>query len=103
MKKNKRYSEAYQEQALAKVYRRGKEQTIQPVADGLTINHYTLKNWMKTIPLDDQPAETLKPKRPQDWRAEGRLAALQKTYGLIGEDLQRFHASLRLATQVGTG
>ena len=42
----KRYSEAFIEQALFKVYSRG-ERTVKSVAVELNINHHTLKNWMK--------------------------------------------------------
>lgn len=88
MKKQTAYSEDFKEQALAKVYSRGDKQTIQSVADDLNINTYTLKNWMKTIslPPKGRPLKS-KPKRPQDWRPEERLAALQETYGLDGEAL----------------
>jgi hypothetical protein len=37
--------------------------------------------------LDSTRTLQTKSKRPQDWRPVERLAALQKTYGLIGEDL----------------
>ena len=47
MKKYTRYSEDFKEQALAKVYSRGNEQSIQGVADDLNINLQTLKKWMK--------------------------------------------------------
>ena len=44
----KRYSEAFIEQALIKVYLRG-ERTIQSVAEELNVNCPTVKNWMKRI------------------------------------------------------
>jgi len=40
----KRYSEAFIEQALIKVYSRG-ERTIQSVAEELNVNCHTVKNW----------------------------------------------------------
>jgi len=87
MKKYTRYSEDFKEQALAKVYSRGNERSIQGVADDLNINLQTLKKWMKKSELDSTSTRQPKSKRPQDWRPEERLAALQKTYGLSGEDL----------------
>ena len=41
-----RYTEAFIEQALIKVYSRG-ERTIQSVAEELNVNCHTVKNWMK--------------------------------------------------------
>ena len=87
MKKYTRYSEDFKEQALAKVYSRGNEQSIQGVADGLNINLQTLKKWMKKSELDSTITIQPKSKRPQHWRPEERLAPLQKTYCLNGEDL----------------
>jgi len=76
------YSSAYKEQALVKVYSRG-NRTIQSVAEELNVKLTTLKTWMK-IKLkqarNEQP-NTVE-KRPQDWRAEEQLLALQETYGL---------------------
>ena len=87
MKKYTRYSEGFKDQALAKIYSRGNEQSIQGIADDLNINLQTLKKWMKKTELDSTRTLQTKSKRPQDWRPLERLAALQKTYGLIGEDL----------------
>jgi len=41
-----RYSEAFIEQALVKVYSRG-ERTVRSVADELNINCHTVKNWSR--------------------------------------------------------
>jgi len=87
MKKYIRYSEDFKEQALTKVYSRGNEQSVQSVADDLNINLQTLTKWMKKSELDNTSTRRPKSKRPQDWRSEERLTALQKTYGLTGEDL----------------
>jgi transposase-like protein len=87
MKKYTRYSEDFKEQALTKVYSRGNEQSVQSVADDLNISLQTLKKWMKKTELDSARPLQPKSKRPQDWRPEERLDALQKTYGLFGEDL----------------
>jgi transposase-like protein len=87
MKKYTRYSDGFKEQALSKVYSRGNEQSIRSVADGLNINLQTLNKWMKKSELDSTKTMLAKSKRPQDWRPEERLTALQETYCLIGEDL----------------
>jgi transposase-like protein len=83
-----KYSKAFVEQALVKVYSRG-NCTIEAVAEELNINHYTLKSWMR-----DQVKEHKKPaqassteKRPQDWRVEEQLLALQESFALTGEAL----------------
>ncbi|MEQ1766478.1 MAG: IS3 family transposase, partial [Methylotenera sp.] len=82
-----RYSEDFKEQALAKVYSRGNNQSIQDVANDLNLCLQTLKTWMKKTKLPSPRGLPSKPVRPQDWQPEERLAALQKSYGLIGEDL----------------
>jgi transposase-like protein len=87
MKTYTRYSESFKEQALAKVYSRGNSQSIQDVADDLNISLQTLKTWMRKSNLDKTHVLPLKSKRPQDWLPEERFTALQKSYSLIGEDL----------------
>jgi len=87
MKPYTRYSEDFKEQALAKVYSRGNNQTIQDVANDLNLCLQTLKTWMKKTKLDSSRGQQPKSIRPQDLRPEDRLAALQQSYGLIGEDL----------------
>ena len=87
MKPYTKYSEDFKEQALAKVYSRRNDQTIQDVANDLNLCLQTLKTWMKKTKLDSPRGLQLRSKRPQDWRPEERLAALQKSYGLLGEDL----------------
>jgi len=87
MKTYTRYSEDFKEQALAKVYSRGNNQSIQDVANDLNLCLHTLKTWMKKTKLISPHGLPSKPVRPQDWQPEERLAALQKSYGLIGEDL----------------
>ncbi len=86
MKKYKRYSAGFKEQALVKVYNRGNDQSVQSVANELNIHLTTLKAWMKQKEQDVKLAP-LKSKRPEDWSSEERFTALQKTYTLIGEDL----------------
>lgn len=80
------YSEAFIEQALVKVFSRG-NQTIQAVADELNLNHHTVKYWIKKKTMSNGSRPGIKEKRPQDWRAEEQLLALQETHGLTGEAL----------------
>ena len=82
------YSESFIEQALVKVYSRGKR-TIQSVAEELNINQYTVKHWMrnKEKALRNLTQPTAPEKRPQDWRAEEQLLALQESHVLTGEAL----------------
>lgn len=87
MKTYTRYSEDFKEQALVKVYSRENDQSIQDVANDLNICLQTLKTWMKKAKLDNSRDRPSKSKRPQDWCPEERLSALQKSYGLSGEDL----------------
>ena len=87
MKKYIRYSEDFKEQALAKAYGLGNGQTLLDLSDDLNISLKTLKKWMKSTELNSTHSLKSKPKRPQDWTPEDRLAALQKTYGLTGEGL----------------
>lgn len=83
-----KYSSAFIEQALVKVYSR-ENRTIQAIAQELNMNHYTLKSWMR----DQIKKNNIKPqagvaeKRPQDWRVEEQLLALQETFGLSGDAL----------------
>jgi transposase-like protein len=82
-----KYSEAFIEQALYKVYSRG-DQTVKAIADELNVRHHTLKYWMKVKSLDKKDVAAAKEKRPQDWTAEEQLAALQETHALSEEALQ---------------
>ena len=87
MKKYKRYTAGFKEQALVKVYSRGNNQSVQSVADELNINLTTLKTWMKQREQDVNKPAPPKSKRPEDWSSEERLTALQRTYNLSGENL----------------
>ena len=82
-----RYSEAFIEQALVKVYSRG-DRTVQSVAEELNVNCHTVKNWMKRKVVGTHVVSATKEKRPQDWNAEEQLEALHETHGLSGETLQ---------------
>jgi transposase-like protein len=52
MKKYKRYSAGFKEQALVKVYSRGNDQTIQSVANELNINLTTLNSMFQFLSLE---------------------------------------------------
>lgn len=81
-----KYSEAFIEQALVKLYSRG-NRTVQSVAEDLNVNCHTVKNWMKRKVVRNLGASVTKEKRPQDWVAEEQLVALHETHGLTGEAL----------------
>ena len=80
------YTEAFVEQALVKLFSRG-DRTIRSVADDLSVNYHTLKNWMKRKAPDKRSGLENKEKRPQDWRVEEQLVALHESHGLSGEAL----------------
>jgi transposase len=82
-----RYSEAFIEQALYKVYSRG-DRTVKSVAEELNVNNHTVKNWMKRKVAITVSAPPTKERRPQDWTAEQQLLALHETHGLSGDALQ---------------
>ena len=81
-----RYSEAFIEQALFKVYSRS-ERTVKSVAIDLNVNYHTVKNWMKRKEAGSV-VSPVKEKRPKDWTPEQQLVALHQTHGLSGEALQ---------------
>jgi transposase-like protein len=80
----KRYSDAFIEQALVKVYTRGKR-TVQDVADELNVNFYTVKNWIRRKPLDKVIASANREKRPEEWQRDEQLIALHETHGMGDE------------------
>ena len=82
------YTEAFREQAVEKVLQRG-HKTIQTLADELNVNHYTLKNWLKTYQRGSMPKEPAS-KRPEDWRTEERFQLLMESSALEGEALNAF-------------
>jgi hypothetical protein len=81
-----KYSEAFVEQALVKVFSRG-DRTVRSVADELNVNYYALKHWMKGKSLEKISISVPKEKRPQDWSAEEQLVALHESHGLSGDAL----------------
>lgn len=80
------YSEGFIEQALVKVFSRGKR-TIGSIAEELNINPHTLKNWLDKKSMEKRTVSAKPEKRPQDWRAEEQLLALQESYGLTDKAL----------------
>lgn len=81
-----KHSAAFIEQALVKVFSRG-DRTVKAVADDLSINHHTLKYWMKHKSMIKSGVPTAKEKRPQDWTATEQMVALQESHGLSGDAL----------------
>ena len=81
------YSEAFIEQALAKLLSRGKR-TVREVALELNVSYHTAKNWMKRGHPDRAGTSVGKEKRPQDWSSSEQLQALNETHALPGEALQ---------------
>lgn len=84
---SKVYSDAFIEQALVKVYSRGKR-TVQDVAEELHVNYYTVKNWIRRKNLYMLKASSEREKRPQDWSRSEQLVALHETHALDQEALQ---------------
>jgi hypothetical protein len=81
-----RYSPAFVEQALVKVFSRG-GRSVQAVADEINVNYHTLKNWMVRNAVAKTNTPAAKEKRPQDWSAQEQLVALHETHGMTGETL----------------
>ena len=84
MKVRKEYTEAFREQALKKVYSRGKR-TVKSVADELNMSHKTLGNWMRA----KHRIEGSMPSTPDKSLSE-RLMLLMESHGLAGEALNAF-------------
>jgi len=82
------YTEAFKEQAVEKVLQRG-HKTLQTIADEINVNHYTLKNWLKTYRRKSMP-ETSMNKRPEDRSTEERFQLLMESSALEGEALNAF-------------
>lgn len=74
------YTEAFRQQALAKVYSRG-SRSVKSIAEELNINPWTLKNWMKSR-KDPSCTNDSVDKRPRDWSASERLDALMQTHAM---------------------
>ena len=84
---SKIYSDAFIEQALIKVYSRGKR-SVQSVADDINVKVWTVKNWIRRKSMETLSKSTDLEKRPQDWQRHDQLLALQETHGMEREALQ---------------
>jgi transposase-like protein len=84
--KQKHYSEDFKEQALAKVFGRSSDQSVDSIADGLKMSKGTLRNWMKRSLLD-QSTPRPNAKQSGEWSPADRLLALQESHGLEEEAL----------------
>ena len=84
--KQKHYSDEFKEQALAKVFGRSSDQSVDSVADGLKMSKGTLRNWMKRTLLE-QSTPRLSTKQSSEWTPADRLLALQESHGLEEEAL----------------
>jgi len=83
-----KYSQEFREQAIQKTLNRG-DQTIEEIADKLSVNCYTLKNWLRDYrpkPMQNKSNA----KCPADWSNEEKLHALMASYGLKDEALNSF-------------
>lgn len=89
MAEKMRYTEAFREQSLEKVYSRG-SRSVKAVAEELNVNPWTLKNWMKANKQTSLSKEGLSTKRPQDWSLAERLEMLLESHGLEEEALNAF-------------
>ena len=70
--KQKHYSEDFKEQALAKVFGRSSDQSVDSIADGLKMSKGTLRNWMKRSLLE-QKTPRLSAKQSSEWTARRSL------------------------------
>ena len=86
MTENRQYSESFREQALLKVYGRGRD-TVKMVAEELNMSCGTLKNWMKCDKKKLQSKAGQRSKRPSDWSLAERLELLKDSHGLGEEAL----------------
>ncbi len=74
------YTETFKEQAVEKVLQRG-HKTIQAMADELNVNHYALKNGLKTTRRESM-SKTPTSKRPSDWSTDDRFQLLMESSAL---------------------
>ncbi len=89
MREKMKYTEAFREQSLEKVYSRG-SRSVKAVAEELGVNPWTLKNWMKTHKERSLSKDGATPKRPKDWSLAERLELLLESHGLGDEALNVF-------------
>ena len=84
--KQRHYTDDFREQALAKVFGRSSDQSVDVIADGLKMSKGTLRNWMKRALLDQKTPRS-STKLSGDWTPGDRLLALQESHGLEEEAL----------------
>jgi len=84
--KQRHYSEEFKDQALAKVFGRSSDQSVESIADGLKMSKGTLRNWMKRSVLEQRRPRT-SAKQSAEWTPADRLLALQETHALEEEAL----------------
>jgi transposase-like protein len=84
--KQRKYPSGFREQALAKVFARSADQTILSVANDLSMNKATLRDWMKAA-MRDQKHPPAKSAHTSDWTPAQRLLALHESHGLGEEAL----------------
>ena len=89
MKERTSYTEAFRKQALEKVYTRGRR-TVKAVAEELSMNPWTLKNWMTSHKDQSTTKHGASTKRPNDWSPAERLELLLESHGLDEEALNAF-------------
>lgn len=80
-KQRAQYTQAFRQQALEKVYSRGR-QSVSSVAEALNMSHWTLKNWMTADKKQHHDIDPPATRRPQDWSLAERLDALMKTHAM---------------------
>jgi transposase-like protein len=89
MKEKMKYTEAFRQQSVEKVYSRG-SRSVKAVAEELNVNPWTLKNWMKTHKEHSLSKEGTTTKRPKDWSLAERLQMLLESHGMEDEALNAF-------------
>lgn len=88
-KQRTQYTPAFRQQALEKVYSRGR-QSVLSVAQHLHMNPWTLKNWMAADKKQQNNTDQSHTLRPQDWTASQRLQALMQTHAIDEQALSAY-------------
>ncbi len=84
--KQRKYAKGFKEQALARVFARSNDQTVESIAASLGMNKGTLRGWMK-FALRDQKNPPVKTIHATAWTPAQRLLALHESHGLGEEAL----------------
>ena len=84
--KQRKYAEGFKEHALAKVFARSSDQTVESIAASLGMNKGTLSGWMK-LALREQQNPPAKAIHATAWTPAQRLLALHESHGLDEEAL----------------